>query len=212
MKKRALILVLGATTLAIVLQATAGAQIQGVTLGARPAAAPAFGAITLFGAVSNGREHESVTIEVKDCRQPTFRGVLAVETHAGGTWTTEFYPGITASIRAVWENATSAPVTVRQVPRVFVRRVSGGRFEISVSAKVGFWHRRALFQQRVSGSWKNVKQVLLTEQDGVGNQGIIWTSARFRAAVPRGRQVRAFIPAASAKPCYLPGASQPMKT
>lgn len=216
MRGKALIAALTVVALAGVLQATAGAQGGGVSIAARPATAPSFGPITLFGAIASSKANESVTVEVKECGLPQsgYRGVLAVDTDAGGRWTTEYYPGITASIRASWANATSAPILVKQAARLLIRRVPGTRntFEISVSGKLGFWHRKALFQQRIGSSWKTVKTVLLTEQGGVGNQGIIWTSVRFKASVPRGKQVRGVLPASSAKPCYLAGASNPMRT
>ena len=47
---------------------------------------------------------------------------------------------------------------------------------------------------------------------GVGSAGIIWTSARFKASVRRGKLVRGVLPASQAKPCYLAGASASMRT
>lgn len=216
MRGKVSIFVAALVALAAVLGGTAGAQGAGVSIAARPATAPSFGPITLFGAIGSGQDHETVTVEVRECglSQQGYRGVLAVDTEPGGRWSTEYYPGITASIRASWKNATSAPILVKQAARLLIRRVPGTSktFEISVSGKLGFWHRRVLFQQRVGSSWKTIKSVLLTEQGGVGNQGIIWTSVRFKASVPRGKLVRGVLPASSAKPCYLAGASNPMRT
>ena len=202
--------------LAAVLGATAGAQGGGVSIAARPAVAPSFGPITLFGAIATPRARETVTVEVKECGLQSYgyRGVVSVETDATGRWDTEYYPGITASIRATWGEATSQPILVKQAARLLIRRVPAKRnmFEISVSGKLGFWHKRVLFQQRVGSSWKTVKNVLLTEQGGVGSQGIIWTSARFKASVPRGKLVRGVLPASQAKPCYLAGYSGIVQT
>jgi hypothetical protein len=213
---RVVTVALAVTALAATLGTTAGAQGGGVSIAARPAIAPSFGPVTLFGAIASPKEHESVTVEVRECGLQTYgyRGVLSVDTDTGGRWTTEYYPGITASLRATWNHQTSPAITVRQAARLLIRRVPATRntFEISVSGKLGFWHRRALFQQRVGSRWKTIKNVLLTEQGGVGNAGIIWTSARFKASVPRGKLVRAVLPASQAKPCYLAGTSQPMRT
>jgi hypothetical protein len=213
---RALTVVLAVSALAATLGATAGAQGGGVSIAARPAVAPSFGPITLFGAVGSGQGGEPVTIEIKDCGLPQvgYRGVIELDTEPGGRWQTEYYPGITTSIRAAWKNTTSPAIDVKQAARVLIRRVPSTRktFEISISGKLGFWGRKALFQQRVGSSWKTIKTVRLTEQGGVGNAGIIWTSVRFKATVPRGKQVRGLLPAASAKPCYLSGASNPMRT
>jgi hypothetical protein len=213
---RVLVLTLVAGALAAALGAAAGAQGGDVSIAARPTVAPSFGPVTLFGAISSPKANESVTVEVKECglNQPNYRGVLAVDTDAGGQWHTDYYPGITASIRASWNNATSAPITVRQAARLLIRRLPNRRttYEISISGKLGFWHKRVLFQQRVGSRWKTLKNVLLEDQGGVGTQGIIWTIARFKAQVPRGKLVRGVLPASQAKPCYLAGASKPMRT
>jgi hypothetical protein len=214
MRVLALTLVAGALT--AMLGAAAGAQGGGVSIAARPTVAPSFGTITLFGAIASPKANESVTIEVKECglNQPNYRGVLAVDTDAGGRWHTDYYPGITSSIRATWNNATSTPITVRQAARLLIRHLPNRRntYEISVSGRLGFWHKRVLFQQRVGSSWKTLKNVLLTEQGGAGNAGTIWTSVRFKAFVRRGKLVRGVLPASQAKPCYLAGASNPMRT
>jgi hypothetical protein len=213
---RVVTVALAVAALAAALGATAGAQGGGVSIAARPATAPSFGPITLFGQIASSAANEPVTVEVRECGLQSYgyRGVLSVDTEAGGRWTTPYYPGITASLRASWNNQTSPAITVKQSARLLIRKVPAKRntFEISISGKLGFWHRRVLFQQRVGSRWKTLKNVLLTEQGGVGSQGIIWTSARFKASVPRGKLVRAVLPASQAKPCYLAGTSQPMKT
>lgn len=203
-------IVVGALAVVAVRPAEAGPS-QSVTIGASQPIVPAFGTIVLSGAVSSGREHESVTIQQKDCGVPgaSFRNVLVVETRAQGFRSTEFYPNVSALVRAAWGDVTSAPISVRQVPRIFLRRLPGGRFEIAISATLSFWGKQAVFQQRVSGSWRKVKRVVLGKQWGAGTQ--VWTAGRFRAAVPRGRPVRAVLPAAQARPCYAPGVSNHMR-
>jgi hypothetical protein len=197
---------------ALLLPVAGAAPAQSVTLAARPAIAPAFAPITLLGAISSPKDHELVTIEVKDCLQKSFRGVLEVPTEPGGRWTTQFYPGITTTIRASWNGASSAPVAVRQAARVFIRRVPASRdFEISINGKMPFWRKKALLQQRAKGAWKTLKTVVLTEQNAAGSQGMVWTSARFKASVPRGTQLRAVLPADQAKPCYVAGVSATMR-
>ena len=83
------------------------------------------------------------------------------------------------------------PVIIRQQPRVFLRHLNGRRYEIAVSAKVPFWRKRALLQQRRQGAWKTGKSVVLTEQNAVGTQGVVWTSAQFKATIPRGAALAA---------------------
>jgi hypothetical protein len=200
-----------AVAVAALVQPASGREAQTVTLSARSTLVPAMTPTLISGRVSSGRQGETVTIQVKDCGQPSYRNTFVVDTEAGGIWSSEFYPGINTSVRAVWGEATSAPVAMRQQARVFVDHLEGRRYEVGVSAKMPFWRKPALLQQRRQGAWKTVARVLLTEQAAVGNQGIVWTSGRVTASIPRGAQFRAALPAATARPCYVAGASAPMR-
>jgi len=202
---------LAAAAVAATALPAAGREAQAVTLAARSTLVTSMTPIFISGAVSSRREGESVTIEVKDCGQRSFRGMFVVDTHAGGTWSSEFYPGINTSVRATWGGASSTPVAIRQQPRIFLRHLTGKRYEISISAKMPFWRKKALFQQRRQGAWRTIKSVVLTEQAAVGNAGAVWTSGRFTATVPRGAQIRAALPAAAARPCYVAGVSAPVR-
>ena len=53
------------------------------------------------------------------------------------------------------------------------------------------------------GTWKNVKKVRL----GAFNQEL----ASFRARVPKGTMLRAFMPASQTRPCYVEGYSFPVR-
>jgi hypothetical protein len=208
MKRLALVVVALVLTATLAESLSASSrQSQTVTLAARSTLVAPLRPILISGAVSSRREGETVTIQVKDCGQPSYRNMFVVDTHAGGSWSSEFYPGINTSVRAAWGDAVSAPVAIRQQPRVFLRHMGGNRYEIAVSAKMPFWRKRALFQQRRQGAWKTLRSVVLTEQDAVGTQGIVWTSAEFRATVPRGAQLRAVLPKPTARPCYVAGVS-----
>lgn len=207
MKALAFVIVSVLAAAALVTQPAAGLQSQTVTLAARSTLVAPLTPIFISGTISSRREGETVTIQVKDCGQPSYRNMFVVDTHAGGTWSSEFYPGINTSVRATWGEAASAPVAIRQQPRVFLRHLNGRRYEIAVSAKVPFWRKRALLQQRRQGAWKTVKSVVLTEQNAVGTQGVVWTSAQFKATIPRGAQLRAALPATTARPCYVAGVS-----
>jgi hypothetical protein len=67
-------------------------------------------------------------------------------------------------------------------------------------------------QRRVGGRWTRVRTVTLTETyASPGNSGV-WTDADFRLAVPAGTVLRAVLPAAQARPCYLGTASNPVRT
>lgn len=185
-----------------------------VTIAARPTIAPPDHSVTLFGSVDNGRQNEEVEIQAKDCGQSFFRVVAGARTREGGGWSTEFFPGITTTLRAVWKGQASPQVTVRQ--RAMLRFVSlpsnRTRFRVSVVARAQFWRRNVTIQRfdRRLGRWERFRSVVLTEQAAPG--AFVWTSGVFTARLPRGTQLRAVLPASQAGPCYLSGTSLTVRT
>jgi hypothetical protein len=181
-----------------------------VTLTARPLALPPNGLLSLSGAIDAGREGEIVTIQTKDCGLSAYTGVASATTGASGTFRTEFRPNIGTQVRALWNGATTPPIAIRQQPLVQLFKRAGRTFEVGVSSKGQFWHKRVLFQIR-RGGWKTMKSVLLTDTASSPGAPFVFTSTRFRASVPRGAQVRAVLPAAQARPCYLAATSAPIR-
>jgi hypothetical protein len=216
--KLGLLVLLGALSAGL-LQAPAVAQPDGsaaaaqrVTLAARPTTLAWSQSATLFGAVDSGQEGQTVTIEAKDCPLTSFREVTVVQTSEGGTFTLSLGAGVNTVIRAVWRSGVSAPIQLRQVPRIFLDRRGPGRFEIGVSSKGQMWRKRVLFQRRAGSKWVTVKTVTLTDTLGGVGQAFVWTEAEFGASVPRGSIVRALLPSIQARPCYLGGVSNTVRT
>jgi hypothetical protein len=206
----------GAAVVAV-LASTAAAAPEQVTMTARPTLLGPNGRVSLFGSVDSGKADEVVTIQAKDCGSSTqsFREVAETRTREGGSWSTEYLPGINTTLRAVWSNRTSAQVTVRE--RAYVRllpRPFGRGFTVTLIAKTQFWRKRILFQSfnRRLGTWRLVKPVVLTETGGSSGSGGIGTWAEFRASVPKGTLVRALLPRSQAGPCYLAGVSKLVRT
>jgi hypothetical protein len=195
-------------TLAAVASVAAAEAVpsQRVTLAARPLVLASNGVLTVFGAIDSNREGEIVTIQTKDCGMSTYTGVASATTAAGGSYRTELRPNIGTQVRAFWKGATSAPVAVRQQPLVQLFKRPGRSFEVGVSSKGQFWRKRVLFQIR-RGGWRTMKSVLLTETASSPGAPFVFTSAKFKASVPRGTQIRAVLTAAQARPCYLAATS-----
>jgi hypothetical protein len=188
-----------------------------VTIAARPSILRSGERATLFGTVDNGKADELVRVQAKDCGQRFFRDVASATTREGGGWSTELSPGINTTLRAVWNETASAPISVRQRPVVVLRRLPNvaRRFEVWVSAKNSFWQKRALIQRldRRLGRWLAVKSVVLTETGtSAPGYGFAQTSAKFGAAVPKGTLMRAVLPRSQARPCYLAGYSKLLRT
>jgi hypothetical protein len=213
--KRLAAVLLAAAIAAALLAASRGDQAAAVpsarvTLAARPLVLAPNAPLTLSGQIDSGRDGEIVTIQAKDCGLTTYTGVESATTGARGTFTAEFRPNIGTEVRALWSGATSPPIAIRQQPLVRVVKQAGRTFEVGVSSKGQFWHKRVLFQIR-RGGWKTMKSVLLTDTASSPGAPFVYTSAEFRASVPRGTQVRAVLPAAQARPCYLAAVSDTIR-
>jgi hypothetical protein len=208
-----------ASALALVLVATQPAvagdgAVDDVSLFADRTVLEASDRVRLRGAIEPGRVGEIVEVEVRDCGQPSFRGVAGTTTEQGGQWSLEYGPGISTTIRAVWKEDESLPIRLQQRASVSVYSTPSGKLSVSVLAKTPFWRKRVLLQRRVGGSWKPVREIVLTEQIATtsGTVSAVITRARLRSPVPRGSLVRAILPAAQARPCYLAGVSVPRRT
>ena len=185
-----------------------------VTIAARPSVVGSDHPITLYGSVRSRRPGETVEIETRDCGQTFFRGFAATHTDAGGTWSSEFFPGITTEVRAVWKGRKSRAVKVfqRAMLRFAPKASDRTRFVVSVVARAQFWRKRIVverFDARRS-QWRRYRLVVLTKQNAPGE--FVWTSGEFSARVPKGTLRRAVLPANQAGPCYLTSTSPSVRT
>lgn len=206
------------------LLATAQAQLnrlvvasERVTIFARPNVVRDYSGTTLYGSVETRRAGEGVTIQAKDCRQPSFRVVAGATTDDGGGWSTTFYPQITTTVRAVWKDATSTPITVRQAAGVWLTKHFGGELRVSVGGRTTFWRKRVRierFDPRL-GRWQLARSMLLTRTGGAKGQGpqtgTSYSWASFKPKLPKGTLVRAVFPLSQARPCYLAGTSRAVR-
>jgi len=189
-----------------------------VTLVARPTIHNRNQIISLFGSVDSGRANEDITIEGKECGETRWTAVGGAHTHAGGGWTAQYGPTITTTLRAVWKRARSAPVTVQDRAWVQLstrpRSAKGYGFEVAVRSQLQFWRRYVVVQrfERRLGRWTNVKKVVLTETGAAPGSTFVWSSAEFRVAVPKGTVIRVEFPLSQARPCYLAGYSNQLRT
>jgi hypothetical protein len=196
-------------TLAAILGATTGFAADGITISARPTQAGPEQAVLLSGTADGARVGEEIDIQAKDCGQSTFHTAGGAHAGAGGGWQTEFFPGITTTVRAVWRGNVSREVTISQKASVRLERhpASPRRFQVAVTAKTSFWRKRVLFQ-RLAGTWKTVKPVLLTESSAPPGATYVWSRAEIRTTLPQGTRVRVLLPQAAAGPCYVSAASR----
>jgi hypothetical protein len=193
-----------------------------VTIFARPTVAGPTGQpfpywVRLFGSVDSGKAGESVEIQAKDCGSEFFRLVGGATTESGGGWSTAYSPGINTSLRATWNDVSSAEIAIKAHVIVGLqKRRDGKTIFVYAHAKRSLWRKKVLIQRRARGSWTNLRTVVLTESGGNPgsgpNTGTSGASAEFVPAVPKGTLLRAIMPLSEVKPCYLAGTSREVRT
>lgn len=189
---------------------SANIATDGVTLQARPLIVPSGGGrVTLSGSVDNGRAGEDVTIQAKDCGLDFFRVVSGAVTREGGSWF-QYYFGATqtTTLRAIWNDATSAEVTIRKRAPVYLQRRAAGRIEVRAWTRLA-WRKRVFIQRFDArlGTWRAVKTLVLGDASYRGS-----AVASFTPRLPKGTRIRAFFPRSQAGPCYLDGTSNTLTT
>jgi hypothetical protein len=212
------LIALGATLVAVFASTAAAARAEvqmrlgdvgpGVTLTADPTIVRWYQLVHLAGGTVSGRAGERVVVHVKRCGRQSFEAATSVETTADGQWSSYIYVGVNSVFRATWKGEASADVRVRQRPGVVLIQRTAARFEVFVNANEYVTGKSVLLQRylRRLGRWTNVKSAVLTESGG----GRTWT--RLQPRLPKRTLVRAVFPLPQARPCYLAGYSNLVRT
>lgn len=205
---------------------TTSASNATVTIGVRPSIVRFSEKPEIFGAVTNTKAGEVVTVEFKQCAlyPEQFRDFMTTTTIDGGAWSLgellqvrlQIYSS--GSFRAVWDDQISREVALKMRAGVYLQRLPrSGRFTVRVAGTQSFWRRRVRVERfdRPSRTWKLVRSLLLTESEGSRDYGqpiLVNTTEPFRPGVPKGTTLRAVLPLEAAKPCYLGGYSLLQRT
>lgn len=194
--------------------ALAGAAADSVTMTVRPTLLRANERAAASGIVNDARPDQLVTVQAKPCGETAWRDVAETFTAEGGGWAVDVAPGIGGVLRATSGGATSVPVKVQQRPSVSLVQRPPGTFTIWVNAQRSFWHRRVVLQRFDPGrrNWVDIRSVLLT--DSGAPPGVPWVysgTEKFRVKVAKRTLLRATLPLAQARPCYLAGYSNMMR-
>jgi hypothetical protein len=205
------LLVPAGAAIAAVLASGATTATEQVTISAQPSVARWGFPVTVSGSVPSARADDIVTLEAKQCGRPPsiFRAIGTARTDERGAWSLTASPLSNAVLRASWRDAVSPEVTVQVRPSVQLSRRAGRGFHVRVWAAVAFRGKRVVIERydRRVGTWATVRGVRLTEFVGASAR-----AAKFRAAVPRRSLVRAVLPRSEARPCYLAGYSNLVRT
>jgi hypothetical protein len=223
----------GALLAALAIGATLGsvatsASNSTVSIGVRPSIMRFGEKPEIFGAVTSSKADEEVTVQFRQCGlyPAQFRDFMTTRTIEGGAWSLVELLGVRLSIpasgtfRALWNGEVSREVRfqVRASVRLVPLPIRGGRrFHVLVAGAQSFWHRRVRIERFDTRrrNWRLVQTVLVTEtltNKDYGSSTILDGTKPFRIAVPRGTTVRAVLPLAETRPCYLAGYSTLQRT
>jgi hypothetical protein len=205
-------LLLSAAVLAAVVAATAGAARRAdVTIAAQPLVLGFAERVTLFGTIGTSKEGELVTLLVKECGVPGgYHAVSGTQSGEGGRWTTQLGLRSNSTFRAMWGSAQSAEISVQQRAAVQLLDRGSSTFLIRVFGVVRLDGKRVTIERydRRTRLWKPIRTIVLGPSEFLGaaeKRGV-------KLAVPKGTTLRAVLPLAQARPCYLAGYSPLVRT
>lgn len=178
------------------------------------------------GTISSRQAGEYVEILGRYCGAKDDRLIAGKQTKAGGAWrvtnpldefpwsSTAVYSGTV--FRARWERTYSEPYTWLLPARPSVARVSGTRIWVAHASpatptgQVPLKGKTIELQRSTAGGWVTMQRARLAYKPSL-KWGAFNYEARFRVPT-RGLRLRAYLPRASAAPCYLPGASDTFRS
>ena len=179
-----------------------------------------------FGQIASGAAGENVEVLGRDCMTTGFRQFTATQTLADGGWEVkslgkEFPPTYVdvnsgTTFRARWRGQLSRTIDYRvplswfsviKVPGKRAWRVTVNPVPIYMPMK----GRSVELQRRRGGKWVHYKREPLVLKPSYDYGGATNYEAIFRIPA-RGLRVRAFLPAKTVAPCYLPKATTPWRS
>jgi hypothetical protein len=175
------------------------------------------------GTISSHAGGEYVEVLGRYCGATGDRLIAGAQTSSAGGWRVENpsseppYPPSTpvysgTTFRARWDRTYSEPRTWSLPAKPRVARISGTRTWVAhvtpatPTGQVGFQGKTIELQRSTPGGWVRVRSARL-----VRKASLTWGPFNYQArfTVPtRGLRLRAYLPAQSAAPCYLPGGSE----
>jgi hypothetical protein len=220
-RRRVLGALLGGWVTAVVSAAAPSASTQAVGIGVRPTIVRYAEKPEIYGEVTPARAGEPVTVQFKQCGlyPVQFRDFMTTQTNTGGGWSLDELLSVglqipaSGTFRALANGETSREVELKMRAFVALQRLPRGRgFYVRVAGVQSFWRRQVRierFDTRLR-KWTLVRSLLLTESEGTRdyNQPILVAETEsFHPRVPKRTMLRAVLPLAAAKPCYLGGYS-----
>ena len=166
---------------------------------------------TIAGKVASGQSGQSVQISAQGCTG-TSTVVATVTTTAGGAFSYQAQPVDNTSYTLSSQGLTSS-ISIGVKPRLHLAKIGAHRYKLQVFAAQNFLGTRATFQRYRSGlkRWVAVKRVKFHTAVTKHSPTVI-TSVKFRSGIKAHLRVRASLGPKQARPCYLPGRSNTIRS
>ncbi|HEU0302979.1 MAG TPA: hypothetical protein VFR32_00210 [Gaiellaceae bacterium] len=186
-----------------------------ITLAVRPTIYGRQGPLVVYGAVTSGKEGEKVTLQFKQCGllPAQFRDHAETETHEGGSWSIETGIAANGAFRALSGGDVSNEVKVQARADVRLSPMRSGGYVVNVVARSSFWRKRVVIQKfdRARGTWVKLRTLVLDDQFAAPGSVFVWsTTGKF--TLPKRVTARAVLPLDQARPCFIAGYSNLLRT
>jgi hypothetical protein len=182
-----------------------------LTLKAAPTVVAYGGSTTLTGVLSTQKAGQAIDIQAQDCGQNAFKKVATATTTTGGAFTSAVKPTINTNYQAKNKGSTSATVAVKVTPVLSLKKLSLGKFKVSVTAAQSFVGKYVVFQRLRNSKWVTLKKVTLATVATTTAPTQV-TSSTFKFKLPAKLRVRSILPATQAATCYLPVKSKVIRS
>jgi hypothetical protein len=182
-----------------------------LTLKVAPTVVAYGGATTASGVLSTKKSGQAIDIQAQDCGQTAFKKVVSATTTTGGAFSAAAKPTMNANYQAKNKGATSPTVAVKVAPVLSLRKLSLGKFKVSVTAAQSFVAKYVVFQRLRNSKWVTLKKVTLATVVTTTAPTQV-TSSTFKIKLPAKLRIRSILPATQAAACYLPAKSKVIRS
>jgi plastocyanin len=173
------------------------------------------GSLLLSGTVSNGTASEKVTITAnpQNAGTKTAKSLLTTTTAANGSFSATVHPLVHTVYVAATAKSTSDLLSVDVRPRLRLARFGRTHAIVTAFAARSFLHRYVLLQRFRSrrGVWATIARVRFTRVTN-GASPTVMSGAVFRLHVRHGMRLRVFMPFGQARPGYVSGTSNSIRS
>lgn len=212
MRRRFAVTSIVVVALAWAATAALGGSTGHVSIAVRPAVY-ARTPLMVYGSVAG---QELVTVQFEQCGlyPVRFRDFVEVRPETNGAWTTQLGIPANGTLRAVAGGHASNEVKVLARPDVRIEPTRSGKYQVHVVSHLSFWRKRVQLQRLVRGrGWVAMRTLRLEDSGAAPGSAFVWSSSDpFPVRLPKGTTLRAVLPAAQARPCYLAGYSKLIRT